>query len=142
MPIPEGLPPLSAALLDKHLSDVIRRYTLQGRSILVHCRGGVGRAGVIACCWMMRLGLCGWPVAEWIDHEDEVFAPTARWTAHGTQARVAFVERVIATIRKRRSMKAIETYEQVKFLLDYVEYLENRHRHLPPQTGPNNDIPS
>ncbi|KAF5321223.1 hypothetical protein D9619_001403 [Psilocybe cf. subviscida] len=128
MPIPEGLPPISAALLDKHLADVIRRYTLKGVSILVHCRGGVGRAGVIACCWMTRLGLCGWPIPE-----EEVFSPLSNtgWSAQGKQARIAFIERIIATLRKRRSMKAIETYEQVKFLLDYVEHLESLHGSLP-----------
>lgn len=36
---------------------------------------------------------------------------------------VQLVERVIKVLRKRRSMKAIETYEQVKFLADFVEYL-------------------
>lgn len=36
---------------------------------------------------------------------------------------VRFVERVIAVVRRRRSMKAVETYEQVKFLVDFVEHL-------------------
>jgi protein-tyrosine phosphatase len=33
------------------------------------------------------------------------------------------VERAIAVARRRRSIKAVETYEQVKFLVDFVEYL-------------------
>ena len=36
------------------------------------------------------------------------------------------VERMIGSIRRRRSVKAIETYEQVKFLVDYVEFLRER----------------
>jgi protein tyrosine phosphatase len=36
---------------------------------------------------------------------------------------VRFVEKIIAVVRKRRSMKAIETYEQVSFLVDFVHYL-------------------
>ena len=33
------------------------------------------------------------------------------------------VEKVIGVVRRRRSLKAIETYEQVKFLAGYVDYL-------------------
>ena len=33
------------------------------------------------------------------------------------------VEKVIGVVRRRRSLKAIETYEQVKFLVGYVDYL-------------------
>lgn len=36
---------------------------------------------------------------------------------------IRFVEKVIAVVRRRRSMKAIETYEQVRFLIEFVEYL-------------------
>lgn len=32
------------------------------------------------------------------------------------------VERVISIIRRRRSPKAVETYEQVRFLVDFVEF--------------------
>ncbi|KAG5646297.1 hypothetical protein DXG03_003894 [Asterophora parasitica] len=59
IPIPEGLAPLSPACLDAQLTKIINSYTLHGIPVLVHCRGGVGRAGVIACCWLIRLGLCG-----------------------------------------------------------------------------------
>ncbi|KAF9529298.1 protein-tyrosine phosphatase-like protein [Crepidotus variabilis] len=108
LPTPEGLPPISAAHLDGYLVDLIQQYSMKGRQILVHCRGGVGRAGVIACCWLIRFGLCGW---------------TSGQAADGTLDTVAFVREVISLVRKRRSMKAIETYEQVKFLVEYVEYL-------------------
>ncbi|KAG6378097.1 hypothetical protein JVT61DRAFT_13780 [Boletus reticuloceps] len=60
IPLPEGLVPLSPKSLDADLDRIIERYTLQGISVLVHCRGGVGRAGLFACCWMLKLGLCGW----------------------------------------------------------------------------------
>lgn len=33
------------------------------------------------------------------------------------------VERVISVVRRRRSLKAVETYEQVKFLVAYVEFM-------------------
>jgi len=35
------------------------------------------------------------------------------------------VERVIGVVRVRRSVKAIETLEQVKFLVEYVDYLRS-----------------
>ena len=38
-----------------------------------------------------------------------------------------YVRRVIGIVRSRRSTKAIETYEQVKFLVEYVEYLRQRY---------------
>lgn len=41
-------------------------------------------------------------------------------------ATVQLVERVIAVVRRRRSLKAVETYEQVKFLVDFVEYLDSK----------------
>lgn len=35
------------------------------------------------------------------------------------------VQKAIAVVRRRRSVKAIETYEQVKFLVEFVEYLRS-----------------
>lgn len=103
LPTPEGLPPaLSPAALDEQLLKLVHRYTLLGSSILVHCRGGVGRAGVFACCWMLRLGLCG-----------DIRA----------RAAIEVVESVVKVVRNRRSIKAIETYEQVRFLVAFVDYL-------------------
>ena len=115
LPIPEGLAPLEPAHLDTHLIHLINRYTLRGVPILVHCRGGVGRAGVVACCWAIRLGLCGWM--------DDPCAPTQ--DTFPNDEILTYVERVISFVRRRRSMKAIETYEQVKFLVDYVDYLRH-----------------
>ncbi|KAG7090832.1 hypothetical protein E1B28_009914 [Marasmius oreades] len=111
LPTPEGLPPtLSPDALDTELTPLINRYTLQGVSILVHCRGGVGRAGVVACCWTIKLGLCGW------------LDPNA--TGNPAES-VRFVEKVVSVLRRRRGAKAVETYEQAKFLVDYVEYLRS-----------------
>ncbi|THH17880.1 hypothetical protein EW146_g3035 [Bondarzewia mesenterica] len=113
IPIPEGLPPLSSSALDNHLTRLISTYTLNGTHVLVHCRGGVGRAGLVACCWMLRLGLCGWPSSFASDIDpDEVRRETLR-----------LVEKVIGVVRRRRSLKAIETYEQVSFLVGYVEFM-------------------
>lgn len=80
--------------------------------MLVHCRGGVGRAGVVACCWIMKLGVCGWLRPTPMDGVD--------------QPALAYVEKVVSFVRRRRSPKAIETFEQVKFLLEYVQFLQTR----------------
>lgn len=74
---------------------------------------------------MIRLGLCGWfdqgtPASFHLTTQDK-----AR-----DQDTIAFVEKVIALVRRRRSMKAIETYEQVEFLVNYVDHL----RHGSPPT--------
>ncbi|OSD01255.1 phosphatases II [Trametes coccinea BRFM310] len=129
IPIPEGLPPNDPAALDSHLSKLIDAYTLRGSAVLVHCRGGVGRAGIVACCWMLKLGLCGW-----LDSEDVAFPPEELDKANSELDRTAavdsktmrLVERLIAVVRRRRSPKAIETYEQVKFLVDFVGYLREQ----------------
>jgi protein-tyrosine phosphatase len=106
LPTPEGLPPsLSPSILDEHLTTIAERYSLQGQNVLVHCRGGVGRAGVFACCWILRLGLCGNVMSQ----------PTAE-----------LVERVVRLVRRRRSIKAIETFEQVRFLVAFIDHLKTK----------------
>ena len=119
LPIPEGLAPLAPEHLDVHLISLINQYTLRGVPILVHCRGGVGRAGVIACCWAIRLGLCGW-----VDGNRAPTITVAEDTFPNDEI-LKYVEGVISFVRKRRSIKAIETYEQVRFLIDYIDYLQH-----------------
>ncbi|TFK44589.1 protein-tyrosine phosphatase-like protein [Crucibulum laeve] len=115
IPIPEGLAPMDPSSVDAHLTEIINKYTLHGIPILIHCRGGVGRAGLLACCWMIKLGLCGWV-------EEPSSIQPLRYGRPRAQT-VQFVEKAIALVRKRRSVKAVETYEQVKFLVDFVEHL-------------------
>lgn len=136
IPTPEGLAPLEPGTLDRQLDWVIRQYTLRGVNVLVHCRGGVGRAGLVACCWAIKLGLCG-PVSEALqalqeqsDQSTAAIPPAIPWPtliAHGVLRRETFgvVERAVIAIRKRRSVKAIETYEQARFLIDFVEHLRD-----------------
>jgi protein-tyrosine phosphatase len=114
---------------------VIETYTLSGAHVLVHCRGGVGRAGVIACCWLIRLGLCGWLICRenetenLVDHDRSDVPPFHRDSHNESTKRetIDFVERVISVVRRQRSMKAIETYEQVKFLVEFVEYISSKN---------------
>ncbi|EIW83254.1 phosphatases II [Coniophora puteana RWD-64-598 SS2] len=117
IPLPEGLCPLSPAALDADLARLTAQYTLHGAHVLVHCRGGVGRAGLVACCWMLRLGLCGW-IAPWAG------PPVAQeLDADVRKDTIVLVQRAIAVVRRRRSVKAIETLEQVRFLVEYVDWL-------------------
>ncbi|TDL25978.1 phosphatases II [Rickenella mellea] len=118
LPTPEGLAPLTPAQLDGHLSRVIESYSLQGVPVLVHCRGGVGRAGLVACCWVLKLGLCGWK-------NDTLRRPRQSSDKRICLSTLQLVERAISVVRRRRSLKAVETYEQVKFLVDFVEYLDS-----------------
>ncbi|ORY48828.1 hypothetical protein BCR35DRAFT_310840 [Leucosporidium creatinivorum] len=110
IPMVEGFAPSSPSSLDAQLDKVIRQYTLQGRSVLAHCRGGIGRAGLVACCWLIKMAFVG--------------AGEEEGGGEGRTMRV--VERVIEVIRKRRSVKSIETPVQVAFLLAYVAYLQEQ----------------
>ncbi|KAG2337557.1 hypothetical protein BDR05DRAFT_919588 [Suillus weaverae] len=120
IPLPEGLAPLSPQSLDESLTKLIDGYTMRGASILVHCRGGLGRAGLVACCWALKIGLCGWINVD--------LSPNPAEGADGLESHVRrdtlqLVERAITVVRRRRSVKAIETLEQVRFLTEYVDFL-------------------
>jgi ADP-ribosyl-[dinitrogen reductase] hydrolase len=67
------------------IDDVITRFTT-GERILMHCNGGLGRAGTIAVCVRLALGLDTDP------------------------------DQAITMIRKLRSHRAIETKEQERFV--------------------------
>lgn len=101
---------------------------------MVHCRGGVGRAGLVACCWALKLGLCGW-----IDTQPGLQLSRLAFTAPENLSTsppadadavrrdtLQLAERVITLVRRRRSPKAVETFEQVRFLVDFVEFLRAR----------------
>lgn len=121
IPLPEGLAPLSPQSLDESLTKLIDGYTLRGASILVHCRGGLGRAGLVACCWALKIGLCGW-----INVDLSVSPSPGEADGMETHVRrdtLQLVERAITVVRRRRSVKAVETLEQVRFLTEYVDYL-------------------
>ncbi|KAG1745369.1 uncharacterized protein EDB91DRAFT_1345701 [Suillus paluster] len=120
IPLPEGLAPLSPQSLDESLTRIIEGYTMRGASILVHCRGGLGRAGLVACCWALKVGLCGWINVDLSPNSAE---GTDGLENHVRRDTLQLVERAIAVVRRRRSVKAIETLEQVRFLTEYVDYL-------------------
>lgn len=131
LPMPEGLCPLSVQAMAQHMDRIIHNYTLKGRHVLVHCRGGVGRAGLVACTWMLKLGICGSVEINSDDHytiQDPTVQPPAEALMQDRKVprdSLELLERVIYIIRRQRSVKAIETYEQVRFLLEFIEYLRD-----------------
>lgn len=84
-PIKEGFAPPLADLVafQRDIIQQISKLTASGRNVLTHCRGGIGRAGLVACCWLLEMGMC----RTWDD--------------------------AVHFIRGRRSLRAIETDEQV-----------------------------
>jgi len=73
----------------------------------------------VACAWLIKLGVCGW-VAQ-VNGLDLPEEPV------GDDSEIEnFVETVISFVRLRRNYKAVETYEQVLFLVDYVKYLRSK----------------
>lgn len=121
LPLQEGFAPDSVDILDDLLQDVITKYTLQGHNVLCHCRGGVGRAGLVGVAWWLKMGLAG---------NLQAMAPSTA------------VERCIRWIRQRRrcvfkyerlnqgllmlcslSTKAIETPVQVLYLHSFIAHL-------------------
>lgn len=120
IPLPEGLAPLSPQSLDESLTKLIDGYSMRGAHILVHCRGGLGRAGLIACCWALKIGLCGWINVDLSPNPAE--GPDGL-ESHVRRDTLQLVERAITVVRRRRSVKAIETLEQVRFLTEYVDFL-------------------
>jgi len=64
-----------------------------GECVLLHCRGGVGRAGLVAACMLLRLGLA------------------------------ADSDAAIAEVRRRRCRTAVETCRQEHFVRQYAALL-------------------
>ncbi|KAG0381037.1 hypothetical protein BGX24_000629 [Mortierella sp. AD032] len=88
IPMVEGSTPYSFSEMDRVL-DRMDETTKGGQNVLAHCRGGVGRAAVVACCWLLRL-------RYFKDHRE-----------------------VIDWVRAQRSPKAIETREQAQFVAGF-----------------------
>ena len=64
-------------------------------SILIHCRGGIGRASMIACCILRSIGL--------------------QWKP----------KNIIRLLRKRRDKRAVESIKQEDFVRDYCQYYDH-----------------
>lgn len=130
--MPEGLTPTSLPVFDSQISHIIRTYTLRGIDVLSHCRGGVGRASIVAGSWAIKMGLIT-PTSIPVTPRSSTSVSVTREEKERRRGEVedyATVERVIAVLRRRRSLKAIETYEQVRWLMEYVGWLRVEGRVL------------
>jgi protein-tyrosine phosphatase len=55
-PIIEMAPPEDLEAFKRDVVDVIAEHLIRGNgNVLVHCRGGVGRAGLVTCCVLSQL---------------------------------------------------------------------------------------
>ncbi|TYJ52291.1 hypothetical protein B9479_007106 [Cryptococcus floricola] len=152
LPMPDGFTMVSMELFDSQVALIAQKYTLQGINVLVHCRGGIGRAGMTACAWAIKMGFVQPHPSLTIVEEaarrhaahtarsapnpnpsstpnsssTSPTAPTAIPAELEHQIIMSIVERVIAMIRCRRGLKAIESYEQVQFLRRYVGWLREK----------------
>ncbi|CAO3631870.1 unnamed protein product [Cunninghamella blakesleeana] len=95
LPMVEGSCPDTLEEVDLIVNKVNERI-FQGENVLTHCRGGVGRAGLFACCWLINNMLC-----------------------HSA-------ERAIRFVRARRSPKAIETMRQAEFVIHYTQFISKK----------------
>jgi protein-tyrosine phosphatase len=112
VPMVEGNCPTSQEYLDAWLEEVVYHCTLKGINVLVHCRGGVGRAGTIAACWLAKMGLV-----------DEFRPPNEVARRGKVLPGQELLWQCLQVVRMRRSSKAIETAEQAAYIAKYGEYL-------------------
>ncbi|ORY28170.1 protein-tyrosine phosphatase-like protein [Naematelia encephala] len=122
LPMPDGFTPVSLSLFDSQVDLLISRYSLQGTDILVHCRGGIGRAGLTACAWAIKMGFVP-PHPSLAIVADAAGQGAVLPAELEHQIVMSIVERAIAMIRSRRGLKAIESFEQVQFLASYIKWL-------------------
>jgi protein-tyrosine phosphatase len=83
-------PPEDLAAFKKDVVDVISMHLVTGSgNVLVHCRGGVGRAGLVACC---------------------VLSEMCEFSSH---------KKIIEFVRKRRDRRCVESRKQEDFVEKY-----------------------
>jgi len=96
-PFPDGGVPEGHAELDGFLVRLAARLHAD-EAVVVHCRGGLGRAGLVCACLLLHLGEC----------------------RTGPDA--------VARIRGTRSARAVETREQERFVDEHADFISSRGR--------------
>jgi protein-tyrosine phosphatase len=94
-PFRDGGIPENMAKTVQFVTDVIERF-YEGERLLMHCNGGLGRAGTMAACVRIALRL---------DADSEA---------------------AIASVRKLRGERAIETWEQEKFVAEFRTHWQTK----------------
>ncbi|KAI3631464.1 hypothetical protein MIR68_010954 [Amoeboaphelidium protococcarum] len=90
-PIVEGFAPDDLKDFKAEVTDNLVDRLKRGQNVLCHCRGGIGRAGLVACCLLLQLGMSKTATAA------------------------------IGLVRAKRSSRAIETIMQEDFIEAYHE---------------------
>ena len=98
-PIIEGTAPTEGIAGVQQVIAQAREETSRGGRVAVHCRGGVGRAGMLAACYLLQTG----------------------------EARTS--KQAIALVRKRRCKQAVETRRQEDFVVQYSKWLKEDAKH-------------
>lgn len=91
-PIPDRQVPQSESRVRELVEDV-NRSLLSGRKVLIHCRQGVGRSGLIAACLLVRNGMSPGAAVESISSTRGVAVPE-------TSEQRAWIERYAPAIAK------------------------------------------
>jgi protein-tyrosine phosphatase len=89
LPIIEMFAPEDMADALRVIEDIFERMQ-RGSKCVLHCRGGVGRAGMLGGCLLLRMGIC------------------------------SRVKEAIELVRKRRCKRAIESRSQETFILEFA----------------------
>lgn len=95
-PVPDRCAPHDAQAFEDTLQEVLGAL-LDGQNVVLHCRGGLGRAGTLAACLLVRMGL----------DADEAIAKVrlARPGAVETGTQVEFVRRYAETDSPSHQLK-------------------------------------
>lgn len=131
IPIVEGNCPTSQAALDPWLNEIILHCTLKGINVLVHCRGGVGRAGTLAACWLIKMGLVDEHAPEKVvlrHQTGDTWPDISRGGGSGMSPGQEIMWQSVQVVRLRRSTKAIETAEQAAYVARFGDYIAQRSR--------------
>ena len=88
-PIIEMAAPDSIGSLEANVMVPVIQALTEGRVVLIHCRGGIGRAGTIACCLLLKLHISSSP------------------------------NQAISLVRSRRDNRCVESRKQEDFIKRY-----------------------
>ncbi|CDW77542.1 dual specificity protein phosphatase [Stylonychia lemnae] len=96
-PIIEMAPPENLEQFHKEVVEVIVKHLLQNKgNVLIHCRGGVGRAGLLACCVL------------------SYFCEFGNF------------KKIIEFMRKRRDKRCVESRKQEDFVKAYFNFINSQ----------------
>jgi protein-tyrosine phosphatase len=91
-PIPDRQVPASEAELSEHLQALDHELS-EGRNVVLHCRQGIGRTGLVAACLLVTKGLSSSAAVELLSVARGIPVPETdeqrRWIDHFAESLVA-----------------------------------------------------